>query len=111
MGARCCGAGLATTKKKAALPSIRKLLRAARGADCIVTVCPMCQMNLESFQSQASKLEGEDLTMSILYLPQLIGLALGLSDDKIRLDLNLAVTPGFRAKLTALKSQIARSAA
>jgi heterodisulfide reductase subunit B len=111
MGARCCAAGLATTKKKAALPSIRKLLRAARGADCIVTVCPMCQMNLESYQSQASRLEGEDLKVSILYLPQLIGLGLGLSEDTLRIGLNLAVTSEFKSKVHALGSQIARPAA
>lgn len=39
-----------TTKKDVALELTGALLKAAQGADCIVTVCPMCQMNLEAFQ-------------------------------------------------------------
>jgi len=65
----------------------------------VVTVCPMCQMNLEAYQKRASRKAGEDLTISILYLPQLVGLALGLSERDVRLDLNLSVTDPFLKKL------------
>jgi len=99
MGSKCCGAGLMTTKKEVALDAVANLLMAARGADCIVTVCPMCQMNLDSFQAKTSRLTGMDLTISVLYLPQLIGLALGLTEEATQLNRNLAVTPSLRAKL------------
>jgi heterodisulfide reductase subunit B2 len=99
MGARCCGAGLMTTKKPVALELVGSLLKAARGADCIVTVCPMCQMNLDTFQSKASRTFGEDLTISVLYLPQLIGLALGLSEAELKLQANFALTPTCQGKL------------
>jgi heterodisulfide reductase subunit B len=99
MGAKCCGAALMTTKKDAALELTGAILKGARGADCIVTVCPMCQMNLEAFQGQISKEQGEDLEISILYLPQLIGLALDLPADQVKLNLNLAVTNSFRKKV------------
>ncbi len=99
MGAKCCGAGLMTTKPELALDLVASLLEAAEGADCIATVCPMCQMNLESCQKKVSRMRGRDLGISIIYLPQLIGLALGLDDAGLRLDLNLAVTPGFMEKL------------
>jgi heterodisulfide reductase subunit B2 len=100
-GAKCCGAGLMTTKKDVALESVRSLLAAAKGTDCIVTICPMCQMNLDSFQSKASQIAGEDLTLSILYLPQLIGLALGLPEDELKLSANFAFFPPLREKLQA----------
>ncbi|MBU1002608.1 MAG: CoB--CoM heterodisulfide reductase iron-sulfur subunit B family protein [Proteobacteria bacterium] len=96
-GARCCGASLATTHRAAALPRIQEVLDAATGADAIVTVCPMCQMNLESFQKQAGIRE----PMTILYLPQLLGLAMGLSRHELMLDKNLALTRGFMDKFTA----------
>jgi len=96
-GARCCGASLATTHREAALPRIRELLEAAQGADAIVTVCPMCQMNLESFQKQAGMAEA----MTILYLPQLLGLAMGISRNELMLDKNLSVTGGFMKKFSA----------
>lgn len=98
MGAKCCGGALMTTKKDAGLQLTGALLKAARGADCIVTVCPMCQMNLEAYQARISKELGEDLGMSILYLPQLMGLAFGLGKEELRLDLNMALTDDFCAK-------------
>lgn len=99
MGAKCCGAGLMTTKKEVALELTGAVLRAARGADCIVTVCPMCQMNLDSYQGQAAKMQGEDLGISVLYLPQLLGLALGLPGGDLRIESNMALTSELRTRL------------
>jgi heterodisulfide reductase subunit B2 len=101
MGARCCGAGLMTTKKDAALDAVGNLLKAAGGADCIVTVCPMCQMNLEAYQKKVSRLQGRDLTISVLYLPQLMGLAFGLPTEDLKTGMNFVVTPQLRAKIAA----------
>ncbi len=102
MGAKCCGAGLMTTKKPVAMELVTALLKEARGADCIVTICPMCQMNLECFQKNASNMAGEDLTISVLYLPQLIGIALGIDWDKLRLKSNIAFLKPLQSKLDRL---------
>lgn len=99
MGAKCCAAGLMTTKKKVGLKAVVDLLAAAQGADAIVTVCPMCQMNLDSFQKLASQRRGEVLSTSVLYLPQLMGLAMGLSSTAVGLGQNMAVSETFRAKV------------
>jgi heterodisulfide reductase subunit B len=99
MGAKCCGAGLMTTKKEIAIELTGELLKAAKGADCIATVCPMCQMNLDSYQKKVSQAKGEDLKISVLYLPQLIGIAFGLSEEALKLGLNMAYTGSLRAKL------------
>jgi heterodisulfide reductase subunit B len=99
MGARCCGAALMTTKKEVALELVAGLLKAAKGSDCIVTVCPMCQMNLEAFQGAISRSQGEDLKIPVLYLPQLMGAAFGLSRQDLRLNLNLALPDGFMDRL------------
>lgn len=98
-GARCCGASLVNTQPAAGLERVCALLKAARGADLIVTVCPMCQINLEGWQARASRMAGEDLRISVLYLPQLLGLAMGLSSKEVGLHLNLAVTKPVRRKL------------
>jgi heterodisulfide reductase subunit B2 len=95
-GARCCGASHMTTKPEAGMELVAGILEAADGADAILTVCPMCQMNLEAYQKKASRLRGRDLGITILYLPQLLGLALGLTREEVRLDLNLAVDRAFR---------------
>jgi heterodisulfide reductase subunit B len=99
MAAKCCGAGLMTTKKEIAVELTGELLKAAKGADCIATVCPMCQMNLDSYQRTVSQAKGEDLRISVLYLPQLIGMAFGLPEKDIKLELNMAVSDSLRAKL------------
>jgi heterodisulfide reductase subunit B len=99
MGAKCCGAGLTTTKKDVGMKAVGDLLAAARGADCVVTVCPMCQMNLEAFQNGISRQRGTDLTISILYLPQLVGHCLGLAPRELGLEHNLALTPTMKKLL------------
>jgi heterodisulfide reductase subunit B len=99
MGGRCCGASHMTTKPEMALELVAGILKAARGADAIVTVCPMCQMNLEAYQKKISGMFKEDMHMTILYLPQFLGLAMGLSEQDLRLDLNLSITNAFRDKL------------
>jgi heterodisulfide reductase subunit B len=90
MKAKCCGGALMTTKKEIALRLVGSLLQAARGADCIVTVCPLCQMNLEAYQGDVSRYMGEDLHIPVLYLPQLLGLAFGLPRESLRLERNIA---------------------
>ncbi len=107
MGAKCCGAGLMTTKKELCLDLVADILDDAKGADCIATVCPMCQMNLETSQKRISKMRGRPLEISIVYLPQLLGFSLGLPEAGLRLGLNLALTRSFTGRLAAMSKQIA----
>lgn len=76
-------------------------LGGAEGADAIVTVCPMCQMNLEAYQREALKAGGHGNPVSVLYLTQLLGLAFGLSEESVLLHKNLAVTGALTDKLRA----------
>jgi heterodisulfide reductase subunit B2 len=99
MGGKCCGAALLTTKREDGLKLVSSILKAAKGADAIATVCPMCQMNLEAFQKIISKRQNQDLSISVIYLPQLLGVAMGIEEKKLRLDLNLAITKDFPDKL------------
>ncbi len=104
MAARCCGASNMSTKPETAKKLVQKILMDARGADAIVTVCPMCQLNLEGFQKGISRDAGTDLAISVLYLPQLMGLALGLDPSEVKLDKNLALTPALKEKLISILS-------
>ncbi|MBT8367904.1 MAG: CoB--CoM heterodisulfide reductase iron-sulfur subunit B family protein [Deltaproteobacteria bacterium] len=99
MGGKCCGASQVSTNMGVGLELVAAVLKGAKGADAIVTVCPMCQMNLEAYQQKICRTQNEDLRMTVLYLPQLIGLALGLPEKDLRLDLNLSITDRFRKKL------------
>ena len=98
MGGICCGASNLNTHPSVGISLVTALLKEARGADAIVTVCPMCQLNLEGYQRKASGAGNEDLQTAVLYLPQLLGIAFGLPDADIRLDLNLSANKAFRIK-------------
>lgn len=99
MGAKCCGASHMNTKMEVGIELTTAILSDAKGAEAIVTVCPMCQMNLEAHQGKISNHCNEDLHKSVLYLPQLIGLAFDLSAKELGLDLNLSLTRGLGEKL------------
>jgi succinate dehydrogenase / fumarate reductase cytochrome b subunit len=52
-------------------------------ADCLVTPCPLCHLNLYLQQPLAEKVVGRELDMPVLHLPQLVGLALGLEPKEL----------------------------
>ena len=62
-----------------------KLLSMARraGAECIAVACPLCQVNLDLRQADAVKAHGDLPQTPVLYITQLLGLALGLSDKEL----------------------------
>ncbi len=97
-GGQCCGASNTTTKPAAGRALVGRILNAAQGADAILTVCPMCQMNLESNQKKISHEQGVDLEIPVLFLPQFLGLAMGKAQKEVGLDKNLSNTRGVTAK-------------
>ena len=86
---RCCGGVMMTTEKRIGSKLVADLLTAAQGADCIVTVCPMCQMNLDAYQSEIAAQMGIRNRIPVLFLTQLLGLAFGLPDDMLLLNQNI----------------------
>ena len=81
--ASCCGTSLLTTKPEVGLQMVGEILEASSPADCIVTVCPMCHMNLDSYQDKVSQMTGRPLRIPVLFLPQLMGLAFGLPESAL----------------------------
>ena len=59
------------------------------GADCVVTPCPLCQMQLDIYQERYQDAQNSDVRKPIIHLSQLVGLALGLSNEQLGLDLNI----------------------
>ena len=102
MGNVCCGASLMATEKDVALVSVARILDAAQGADVIATVCPLCQMNLEAYQAEALRRAGHGEPVTVLYLPQLMGLAMGLSPRDVLLDKNMSLRDPARKKISQL---------
>ncbi|MBF2065561.1 MAG: CoB--CoM heterodisulfide reductase iron-sulfur subunit B family protein [Calothrix sp. C42_A2020_038] len=101
---QCCGwplSSYATTESfKMAGTHIQDALES--GADCIVTPCPLCHLNLDSRQPEVEKVIGQKLGLPILHLPQLIALALGISPKELGLGRHIVSTKPVLDKLGAL---------
>ncbi len=82
---RCCGGSLIMTNRRAALDMVHILLQDADncGADVIATICPLCNMNLELYQKQVNIEFGTNYSMPVMYFTQLLGLALGISLERL----------------------------
>jgi succinate dehydrogenase / fumarate reductase cytochrome b subunit len=85
---KCCGFPIITMNKEASLRQAGRHIGDAldADADCVVTPCPLCHLNLDLQQPLAAARVGRDLGLPILHLPQLVGLALGLSPKELGMD-------------------------
>jgi len=79
--AACCGGHMPQINPETAYGLIYELIAtaASREADAIITLCPMCQLNLDVYQAQANDHFGTHHSMPVLYFTQVMGLAFGLS--------------------------------
>jgi succinate dehydrogenase / fumarate reductase cytochrome b subunit len=84
---KCCGFPIITMNKQASLKQAGTHLGDAKDAeaDCLVTPCPLCHLNLDLQQPLAAKTVGRELDVPVLHLPQLVGLALGLEPGELGL--------------------------
>jgi succinate dehydrogenase / fumarate reductase cytochrome b subunit len=71
----------------------------SNGADCIVTPCPLCHLNLDSRQPEVAQVIGQKLAIPVLHLPQLIALALGVKPQELGLDRHIVSTKPVLEKL------------
>ncbi len=98
---QCCGWPLSSYATEQAFQMAGKHIQAAiaAGADCIVTPCPLCHLNLDARQPEVEKAIGDRLGLPILHLPQLIALALGISSQELGLDRHIVTTHSVLTKL------------
>ena len=77
--AKCCGSGIFFTEMETCAPLAGGILGEAeeKGADMIVTACPMCQMNLEIYQPRLNKMLGTEYDMPGGFRDPADGLAFG----------------------------------
>ena len=99
--AACCGGHMPQVSPETAYRLIHELISTAaeRGADALVTLCPMCQLNLDAYQTQANKLFGTHESMPVLYFTQMMGLAFGLPAKEMGFGQELVSANAMLAKL------------
>ncbi|GAB4299347.1 MAG: CoB--CoM heterodisulfide reductase iron-sulfur subunit B family protein [Myxococcota bacterium] len=90
----CCGFHIVMIAEKSAMKMTGKILDEIHDAkaDCIVTPCTLCHINLDSYQPEALAAVGKNFDMPVLHLAQLIGLAVGVPRRELELDKHIVMS-------------------
>lgn len=86
----CCGSPILAIDRELSLSLTSAKLKSAKDseADCIVVICPSCQLQFDFMQNEASKISGERYDIPVILYPQLLGLSLNLKPEEVGLHLN-----------------------
>ncbi len=87
----CCGASSVVYNTEGALDLMARIMKdaLARGANCLVVTCPMCQMNMESQQDKYCKKHRIKERLPVYFITELLGMALGFSKKDLQPEENL----------------------
>ena len=97
----CCGGHMTQISEETAYEMIRRILHNADEyeADAIVTTCPMCQLNLDAYQSQVNQMFDTHFDLPVLYFTQLMGLAFGLDAKELGIGSEIVSARAALAKI------------
>ncbi|MBG0748936.1 CoB--CoM heterodisulfide reductase iron-sulfur subunit B family protein [Planktothrix agardhii 1806] len=100
---QCCGWPLSSYATESAFQMAGNHIQEAidHGADCLVTPCPLCHLNLDSRQPEVEKVIGRPLGLPVLHLPQLVALALDIDPKQLGLDRHVVSTKSVLDKIRA----------
>jgi heterodisulfide reductase subunit B len=100
MKAKCCGGAMAISHSGVTARLSGAVLESAQEAeaDLVALACPMCHTALDAYQARAERALGHALDLPVLYITQLMGLALGVDASKL----------GFERHLVSPRKQLAR---
>jgi succinate dehydrogenase / fumarate reductase cytochrome b subunit len=100
---KCCGFPIIQAREDTALGELVQPIEQAveRGADAMVTPCPLCHLSLDAWQSKLKATTGRDFKMPILHLSQLIGVAAGLPQSELKFKRHVVSVQPLLEKLDA----------
>jgi len=101
---QCCGGGVLAMDEQVALAMSQRKLEhiQTQQADAMVLICPFCSVMYEGNQRKIEKAYQKEYKLPVLFYPQLLGLALGMSPDELGMKMN-------RVRPTELLKKIDRS--
>ena len=97
---KCCGFPILLINERNSMKMVADHTISAKehGADCMVTPCPLCHLNLDGQQPNAAGRAGRKIGVPILHLPQLIGLAMGFSPKELGMNQHIVSTKAMVEK-------------
>jgi succinate dehydrogenase / fumarate reductase cytochrome b subunit len=89
---KCCGFHVELQNPETAnkLSGIAMTDAIDNDADVMVTPCPLCHLRMDVQQHNISKEIGREVSMPVLHLPQMVGIALGIDPQDLGLQHNVA---------------------
>lgn len=93
----CCGASATVNDTDVSLRLMSKIMKdaIARGANCLVATCPLCQLNLDAYQDMVREKYGIQQRLPVYFITELVGLALGISEKDLQIDRHLIDSTGL----------------
>lgn len=87
----CCGFHAVYPAESSAMKMTSGIINTAAKSEahCVVTPCPLCQMQLDIYQEDAQKIAKSKERVPVLHLSQLVGLALGIPAKELGLQHNV----------------------
>ena len=84
----CCGASSSVCDADASIHLMSGIMKdaVARKANCFVTTCPFCQLNLDAYQDQFCKKYGIKERLPVYFITELIGIAMGMDAKELQID-------------------------
>jgi heterodisulfide reductase subunit B len=83
----CCGASLSIARTDLVAKLSGNIMKDAadRGVEAIIVACPMCHSNLDMRRPQIDEYVGKEISTPVIYITQAIGLAVGVTPEKLGL--------------------------
>jgi heterodisulfide reductase subunit B len=100
---QCCGGSVLMADQRTALEIGRDKLAELKSlqADAMVVVCPFCGVTFDSNQKVIEKTFEQVFDMPVLYLTQVLGLAMGMDEKELGLGTHAIKTKSVMEKLQA----------
>lgn len=83
MQTTCCGSSQVVPASEVVAAQVKKILDSAvqGGGNVIITLCPLCQLNLEMYQDKVNETFGTSHQIPVLFFTQLMAFAFGLPES------------------------------
>jgi heterodisulfide reductase subunit B len=100
----CCGASASVNDADQSQLLMSRIFKDAvgRGANCIVSTCPLCQFNVDAYQAEVGKKYGIEKQLPVYFITELIGASMGLDPREMQVDRHFVDAMGLLKELNLL---------
>jgi heterodisulfide reductase subunit B len=97
----CCGGSASVNDTEQSLILMSRIMKdaVARGANCYVSTCPLCQFNVDAYQDRVAEQYGLEKKLPVYFLTELIGLSMGFDPVEMQVDRHFTDAMGLLKEL------------